>query len=150
MIADKQGETDNHTMTAPQFVMIPLQAKNINSLTPHIQYHLAFRVLKATRMRHKLTINQCIMLNGLYIYSLIGRSEFTVNNAVRFVGYWNSTRTGNIMKGLIDRGYIVLHSQSGNRPYYRLSDKAYRIASELYNDFNASCQRWYSKFNLSI
>jgi predicted transcriptional regulator len=147
---DKQASASDNTMTAPQFAMIPLQANNIASLTPHIQYHLAFRVLKATRMRHKLTINQCIMLNGLYIYTLIGKTEFTVNNAVRFVGYWNTERTGNLFKGLIERGYIVLHSQSGNRPYYRLTDKAFKVVLELYVDFNTVCQRWYSKFNLSI
>lgn len=140
----------NEKTNTPNFVLIPIQANSIENLTPHIQYHLAFRVLKATRMRHKLTINQCIMLNGLYCYTLIGRAEFTANNAVKFVGYWNTTRTNNLLTGLIRRGYVIVHSQSGNRVYYRLTDKAYKVISELYVDFNATCQRWYSKFNLSI
>lgn len=150
MIADKQKETDNHTMKAPVYTAIPLRQLSIKELAPHITVHMLWRALKKSRIKYHLTANQLIMINGIYIYSITCRSEFTLNGIERFVGYFNNLRTKKLLSSLVELGYIVIHSTVGKYVYYRLTPYAYDIAIELFDEYESTVQRWYAKFNLSI
>lgn len=150
MIADKQAPADNNTMTPVMYSAVPVGQLSLTMLKPHITIHMLWRALKKSRIKYQLTANQLIMLNGLYLWALVGKGEFTLTGAENFVGYWNNLRTKKLIESLIIKGYIVLHSRSGNRIYYRLTPQAYNIASEIMNEFDTTCQKWYSKFNLSI
>ena len=150
MIADKQGDDNNNTMIAPQYVAIPLGQLSINQLAPHITVHMLWRALKKSRIKYHLTANQLIMINGIYIYSITCKAEFTLNSIQRFVGYFNNLRTKKLLDSLIILGCIVVHSNSGKYVYYRLTPYAYDIAIELFNEYDSTVQKWYSKFNLSI
>jgi predicted transcriptional regulator with HTH domain len=150
MMADRQAETDNHTMTAPQYSAIPLGPLSISQLAPHITVHMLWRALKKSRIKYHLTANQLIMINGIYIYSITCKAEFTLNSIQRFVGYFNNLRTKKLLNSLIELGCIVVHSNVGKYVYYRLTPYAYDIAIELFNEYDSTVQRWYRKFNLSI
>ena len=149
-MADKHTSADSDTMIAPNNTVVPFGRVSLNALTPHIYLHMSWRGLKPSRMKYRLTANQCILLSGLYVYSLIGRGEFTINSAMRFIGYWNDFRTKGLIKGLMERDFIIVHSTSGNRVYYRLSPLALDIAKDIMTEFNSICQRWYKRHNLSI
>lgn len=150
MIADKQKETDNNTMNTVKYSAIPVGMPSFDRLKPHIMIHMLWRALKVSRMKYKLTANQCIMINGLYIYSITCRTEFSYRTAEKFVGYWNNLRTKTLIDSLVKRELIVLHSTAGNRIYYRLTPLAYKIGEELFNEYDSTVQKWYAKFNLSI
>ena len=143
-------EESKYKTNAVKYSAIPLGRLSLEQLQPHITVHMLWRAMKKSRMKYRLTVNQCIMLNGLYVYTFTGRTEFSYRTAEKFVGYWNNLRTKKLIDSLIDRGYIVLHSTVGKRIYFRLTPEAYVIASELLDEYEVTCQRWYSKFNLSI
>jgi predicted transcriptional regulator with HTH domain len=150
MIADKRPAAHDNTINTPQYSAIPLGQLSIKQLSPHITVHMLWRVLKRSRMKYHLTANQLIMINGIYIYSITCKAEFTLNGIQRFVGYYNNLRTKKLLSSLIELGCIVVHASSGKVVYYRLTPYAYDIAIELFNEYEITVQKWYSKFNLSI
>ena len=151
MIADKQTSASNDTMIAPRkpSELIPALS-NIKDIPVHIMLHNIFRVLRPIRMNFGLSVNESILLNGIYLYSLTVRGEFTRGTIKEWAGYWNPNKIQYYISSLEKKGVIQVHSSVGKRIYYRITERGIYICSMLLSDYNKIVSTFLSKFNLSI
>jgi hypothetical protein len=151
MIADKHEESSTNTMIYPRTPAEILPAlTNITDLPVHIMLHNIFRVLRPIRMNFGLSVNESILLNGIYLYSLSVRGEFTRGTIKEWAGYWNPNKIQYYISSLEKKGVIQVHSTAGKRIYYRITERGLYICRMLLSDYNKIVSSYLSKFNLSI
>jgi hypothetical protein len=123
---------------------------NTKHLSIQLMYHNLFRYLKPCRKRYNMTVNELLVLNGIYIYTVIRKTEFTINAAYSFLGYFNKPRLKWYFSQLIKYDLIYYHTTVGNHVYYRLSEKGYVVIGELFEGFEIVQQKFLQKWNVSI
>lgn len=121
------------------------------TLPVQLMYHNLFRYLRPCRKKYNMTINELLVLNGIYIYTLIQKTEFTMNAIYLFMGYYNRRRMGYYIDRLLNKhGCIVYHNTIGKYVYYRISVKGFDIVKELFDNFEIVQQKFLQKWNVSI
>ena len=97
-----------------------------------------------------MTVNEMLVLNGIYLYTLLRKNEFTVNSITLWVSYYNKPRIKYYIDSLISKESVVYHTTIGNHVYYRLTPKGYTIVGEMFERFEEVQQKFLSKYSLSI
>lgn len=130
-------------------LILPL---NINKEQFKVQliYHNTYRQLRNARLKHRLSGNTLLVLNGVYLYSMLIKTEFTFTSIRNFVKYYNKGRIEYYLGVLIDRGYIHTHRQANKRLYYRLTESGYNLISEMFNEYDYIHSKFINQFNISL
>jgi hypothetical protein len=130
-------------------VILPISV-NPERIKTQLTYHNIFRQLKHSRLKYDLSCNDLLVLNGVYLYSLLVKQDFTFNSIKDFVKYYNNKRNEFYLSKLIDRGYITLIRHVNTRNYYRLSLKGYEVINEMFNDYDLIHGKFINQFNISL
>lgn len=119
-------------------------------LRTQLIYHNLFRQLRPSRKKYGLSGTDLLVLNGIYLYSLLVKADFTFTAVLRFVKYYNDQRMRYYFNKLLDRGLIEHHRTANTHIYYRVSDAGLDIINELFNDYDAIHAKFISEFNISL
>ena len=79
---------------------------NINATTIHYILHNLFRGLKPLRRKFKLSINEIIFLNGIYLYSKHVNTCVSQDACMKFIGYYNLPKIKYYIGSLQTKGMI--------------------------------------------
>lgn len=129
---------------------LPIGQIDNNRIKAQLSYHNAFRQMRPARAKYKLSCNEMLVLNGLVLYSYLINSTFTINGAVRFVGYLNDSKIRYYITALIGKGYINIHRTSGRVVYYRLSVVAFEVINDTFDGYDKRQRAFCEKFNISL
>jgi hypothetical protein len=108
----------------------------------HTIFHLAFKLIRPTRRKYRLSVNTIVILNACYLFHKYKGSIFTINQIYLFVGYYNVNRINYYIPLLISKGYIIQSDIIKDIKYYRIT----LAGIEVINYFHATYQAQLSKF----
>jgi hypothetical protein len=133
-------ETDNIMTTGINNIVLSLYGTP-PSLAQYLSYNL-FRIYRPLRHKYKLTINEIVILNGIYIYNKLCSSSFTRNNIRLYVGYFNNRKIDYYMNSLQIKGCIELSDVIKGINRYKITVKGI----EIINDLNECYEKALYKF----
>ncbi len=81
---NKQNDISIDTTTQTSGI---LEQYNIPTTTIHYILHNLFRGLKPVRRKYKLSINEIIFLNGMYLYCRHVNTCMSQDACLKFIGY---------------------------------------------------------------
>lgn len=115
-----------------------------------LMYHNAFKQLKKARKQYNITTNECLVLNGVFLYVFLVKADFTIDGITKFVSYYNKKLIKYYINKLIGRGYIVIHRTAGRNVYYRLASQAYEVITTIFDDYDKRQREFCEKFNIML
>ncbi len=144
---NKQQFTDVKTTAQPANI---LELYNIPAPNIHYTLHNLFRGLKSIRRKYKLTINEIIFLNGMYLYCKHVSTCMSQDACLRFIGYYNLNKIKYYIGSLQGKGMIeiaeVIHSY--NR--YKLTPLGILVINDINDSFERCLYDWYTKYNICL
>jgi predicted transcriptional regulator len=147
---DKHKPTGQTQVTTPNPHVTLSINLNKERLKTQLIYHNIFRQLKPARKKYNLSGNDLLTLNGIYIYTLLIKSEFTFTGVVKFVKYYREDRMKHYFNKLTERGFIKLHRQANTHTFYRITEEGYNLINELFNDYDSIHAKFIQEFNISL
>ena len=106
--------------------------------------------MRPARLKYHLSCNEILELNGIYLYTILVKSEFTYNNIKNFTGYFNNLKTEYYLNNLKDKGYIKVQRVSGRVIYYRLTEQCNDIIEDIFSNYDESFKKFIEKHNISV
>jgi len=106
--------------------------------------------LRPCRKKYNMTINELLVLNGIYIYTLIRKHDFTINSIYQWLMYYNKPRMKYYFDRLIKHDVICYHTTIGTHVYYRLTERGYNVVGEMFDRFEEIQLKFLKKWNVSI
>ena len=108
--------------------------------------------MKPARLKYHLSCNEILVLNGIYLYTVLIRSEFTYTNIKRFTGYYNNLKTEFYLNNLKDKGYIKAQrvSTSGKVIYYKMTEQCYQTIADIFSNYDIALKTFIEKHNISV
>jgi hypothetical protein len=103
----------------------------------YLIYNL-FRILRPLRKKYKLTINDLLLLNGVFIYHKVRGSVYSYTTMRSFIGYFSTNKFLFHHTRLIEYGFIVQSDVMKGKQYYRITEEGIRVISEM-NDSYERC-----------
>jgi hypothetical protein len=125
---------------------------NYNTLASNIHYtlHNLFRGLKSIRRKYKLTINEIMFLNGMYLYCKHISTCISQDACLRFIGYYNLNKIKYYIGSLKAKGMIeiaeVIHSY--NR--YKLTILGISAVNDINESFERCLYDWFNKYGICL
>ena len=113
-------------------------------------YHNVFRQMRKARKEFKLSTNECLVLNGMYLYSFLVKSEFTINGLTLFITYYNKGRIRFYIDSLISKGFVIVHRVQTPIVYYRLSPTGFNAIRTMFDDVDVINRKFCEKYNVSL
>jgi len=145
--------TNKHEESAPATTT---QTNNILELynipAPNIHYtlHNLFRGLKSIRRKYKLTINEIIFLNGMYLYCKHISTCMSQDACLKFIGYYNLVKIKYYLGSLREKKMIeiaeVIHSY--NR--YKLTPLGISAVNDINGGFERCLYEWFQKYSICL
>jgi len=149
-VGDKQKRKPELKVTTGKYtVLLPLNI-DVERLKTQLTYHNAFRQMRPARLKYHLSCNEILELNGIYLYTILVKSEFTYNNIKNFTGYFNNLKTEYYLNNLKDKGYIKVQRVSGRVIYYRLTEQCNDIIEDIFSNYDESFKKFIEKHNISV
>ena len=130
-------------------VFIPVFADK-ERIKVQLIHHNIYRQLKKARFKYDLSGNNLLVLNGIYLYSILIKTEFTKTSIRSFVKYYNQGRMEYYFNKLLDKGMIEQHRTAGSHIYYRLTNKANECINDIYDDYDLIHSKFIQQFNISL
>lgn len=130
-------------------VIIPIQLDK-ERLKTQLVYHNIYRQLKPARKKYSLSGNDIIVLNGVYLYTVLIKTEFTFTSILKFVKYYREDRMRHYFNKLIERELIKLHRQANTHTYYRITTEGFNLINEMFNDYDVIHGKFIQQFNISL
>ena len=123
---------------------------NREQIRVQLLYHNVFRQLKKSRKQFSLTTNECLVLNGAFLYVFLVKADFTIGGLTPFITYYNKKLIRYYIDKLISKGYFAVHRVSGVVVYYRLTSLAYEVVQTMFNDVDIMNRKFCEKYNVSL
>ena len=144
---DKQEQTDDKTtsQTANIFDLYNIPANNI-----HYTLHNLFRGLKSIRRKYKLTINEIIFLNGMYLYCKHISTCMNQDACLKFIGYYNLSKVKYYLGSLQNKNMILIAEKIHGYNRYRLTQLGLSVINDINGSFERCLYDWFNKYNISL
>ena len=94
-------------------------------------YHIWFRVCRMPRIKHKLSTNCLLVLNGCYCLSMVNNKAFTVTDLLRFVNYYNHNKVKVYITVLISRKFLDVSYTKGMYSYYSITQAGVNVIDDI-------------------
>ena len=144
---DKQTEISSMT-SIPIANMLAIYNTSANNI--HYTLHNLFRGLKSIRQKYKLTINEIMFLNGMYLYCKHISTCMSQDACLKFIGYYNLNKIKYYIGSLQGKGMIeiaeVIHSY--NR--YRLTVLGISAVNDINESFERCLYDWLNKYGICL
>lgn len=116
----------------------------------HVNYHLWFKVCKPIKGKYKLSTNCLLVLNGAYLYGIVLNKAFTRYALLKFVSYYDYSRTGKYITVLLTYGYLIESGLYKLHKLYCISDKGLQVIQELNESYNKELVKFCSLYNIEL
>ena len=116
----------------------------------HILLHNCFRLLKPVRRKYKLSVNACLVLNGVYLYHKFKGSIFSVYGIYKMIGYYNRNRLVYYIGYLVDKDYLCRAEVIKKIQYYKITDKGLQVMNEFYTGYQSILFKWCESKEISL
>jgi len=145
-MTDKQTQEQTET---PQLTPDILNY-NTNATTIHYILHNLFRGLKPLRRKYKLTINEIIFLNGIYLYCKHESTCISQDACLKFIGYYNLDKVKYYLGLLMSKGMIQIAEIIKGYNGYKLTPLGISVMNEINGSFNACLYEWFQKYKIDL
>jgi hypothetical protein len=139
----KSAETPHHTTNILDLYNIP--APNI-----HYTLHNLFRGLKTIRRKYKLTINEIIFLNGMYLYCKHVNTCMSQDACLRFIGYYNLNKIKYYIGSLQTKGMIQVAEIINSYNRYKLTLLGLSVMDDISGSSYRCLYDWLNKYSISL
>ena len=123
---------------------------NINATSIHYILHNLFRGLKPVRRKYKLTINETIVLNGIYLYCKHISTCMSQNACLKFIGYYNLGKIKYYISSLQNKGMIQVAEIIHKHKRYKLTPLGISVMNEINGGFERCLYEWYNKYEICL
>jgi hypothetical protein len=117
----------------------------------NISYQIWFKVCRPFRHKYSLSTNCLLVLNGVYVLSIVKGNSFTRRSVLTFVSYYNHSSIGTYLTVLISHNFIIKSgaNRRGNI-LYSLSPLGLQVISELNDSYDKQLVLFCSKYNIEL
>lgn len=144
---NKRLQEDTVTTRNTQYI---LEQYNTNAISIHYILHNLFRGLKSIRCKYKLTINEIIFLNGMYLYCKHVSTCFSQDACLRYIGYYNLNKIKYYIGSLLGKGIIEVAEIIHGYNRYRLTERGISAVRDIDNSFERCLVEWFNKYGISL
>jgi hypothetical protein len=144
---NKQPTTDVMTTAQPK---TDLDLYNIPANNIHYTLHNLFRGLKSIRCKYKLTINEIIFLNGIYLYCKHESTCISQDACLRFIGYYNLNKVKYYISSLRGKGMIQLAEVIKGYNRFKLTQLGLSVIGGINSSFDVCLYDWFNKYNICL
>ena len=144
---NKQTDVDVTTTGQPAN---NLDLYNNPANTIHYTLHNLFRGLKPIRRKYKLTINEIIFLNGVYLYCKHESTSISQDACHRFIGYYNLNKVKYYIGSLLGKGIIQLAEVIKGYNRYKLTQLGMTVMDNINASFENCLYQWFNKYNIEL
>ena len=123
---------------------------NINATSIHYILHNLFRGLKPVRRKYKLTINETIVLNGIYLYCKHVSTCMSQNACLKFIVYYNLGKIKYYIGSLQNKGMIHIAEIIHKNKRYKLTPLGLSVMNEINGNFETCLYNWFDKYSISL
>ena len=123
---------------------------NINATSIHYILHNLFRGLKPVRRKYKLTINETIFLNGMYLYCKHISTCMSQNACLKFIAYYNLPKIKYYIGSLHNKGMIHVAEIIHKNKRYKLTPLGLSVMNEINGGFERCLYEWLGKYSISL
>lgn len=109
-----------------------------------------FRILRPLRKKYRLTINDLILLNGVYIYHKVRSSAYTYTTMRSFIGYFSTNKFLFHHTRLIDYGFILASDKIRDKQYYRITEEGIRCINEMEKSYSECLYSFIDSNSISL
>ena len=118
-------------------------------LAQYLIYNL-FRILRPLRYKYKLTINEVVILNGVYLYHKHVAGSFSRRAIRRYNGYFNNNKSDYYINTLVEKGCVSVCEMRKDIPYYKITEKGISIVNEFENCYQIALMKYISDNSISL
>ena len=123
---------------------------NINATSIHYILHNLFRGLKPLRRKYRLSINEIIFLNGIYLYCKHVNTCVSQDACMKFIGYYNYDKIKYYLGSLQEKGMVQVAEIINGYNRYRLTQGGLSVMNELNDGFDWCLYEWCNKYRVEI
>ena len=127
-----------------------LDQYNINATTIHYILHNLFRGLKTIRCKYKLTINEIIFLNGVYLYCKHESTCISQDACLRFLGYYNLSKIKYYINSLLGKNMIQIAEVIKGYNRYKLTPLGISVMDDINGSFERCLYDWFNRYNICL
>lgn len=144
---NKQGKIHFET-TAP--ITNFLDEYNTPAKDIHYTLHNLFRGLKTIRLKYKLTFNEIIFLNGIYLYCKHVSTCISQDACLRFIGYYNLSKVKYYLGTLKEKKMIYVAEVIKGYNRYKLTQAGISAINDINGSFEICLYDWFNKYGISL
>ena len=144
---NKQQDTDVTTTSHSTDI---LEQYITNATAIHYILHNLFRGLKSIRRKYKLTINEIIFLNGMYLYCKHISTCMSQDACLKFIGYYNLNKVKFYLGSLQNKNMIQLAEVIKGYNRYRLTQLGFSVIDDINGSFEKCLYDWFNKYSLCL
>ena len=144
---NKQEETCSDTTVQPSNM---LEIYNTSATNIHYTLHNLFRGLKSIRRKYKLTINEIIFLNAMYLYCKHVSTCMSQDACLRFIGYYNLNKVKYYIGSLRGKGMIDVAEIIHGYNRYKLTMNGISAVNDINESFDRCLVEWFNKNGISL
>ena len=134
--------------TIPTSNMLALYGTNAYII--HYMLHNLFRGLKPIRRKYKLTINEIIFLNGMYLYCKHVNTCMSQDACLRFIGYYNLNKIKYYIGSLRGKGMIEVAEVINSYNRYKPTILGISVINEINGSYESCLYDWFNKYNICL
>jgi hypothetical protein len=123
---------------------------NIDTTSIHYILHNLFRGLKPVRRKYKLTINEIIFLNGIYLYCRHINTCISQDACMKFIGYYNLHKIKYYIGSLHAKGMIQVAEIVNGYNRYKLTPLCRTVMDDINDGFERCLYYWLNKYSISL
>ena len=146
-MTNKQANKDSATTVQPSN---NLQLYSIPATNVHYILHNLFRGLKPLRRKYKLSINEIIFLNGIYLYCKHESTCISQDGCLKYIGYYNLGKIKYYLGSLLSKGMIQLAEIIKGYNRYKLTPLGISVMTEINGSFDVCLYEWFNKYNITL
>lgn len=106
-------------------------------------FHLWFKILRYSRLKHRLSINTLLVLNGAYLHSKLINPSFSKTSLAKFITYYNLPNISKYITVLRIKGLVIPSGMYKQHcQLYQLTEYGINVITEIQNNYN----KVYNKF----
>ena len=127
-----------------------LEIYNTNAALIQYYIHNLFRGLKPIRRKYKLTINEIIFLNGMYLYCKHVNTCMSQDACLRFIGYYNLNKIKYYIGSLRGKGMIEIAEVINGYNRYKPSILGISVINEINDSYGKCLDEFFNKYSISL
>ncbi len=127
-----------------------LEQYNIPATNIHYILHNLFRGLKSIRRKYKLSINEIIFLNGIYIYCKHISTCISQDACHKFIGYYNLGKVKYYLGSLQNKGIIQIAEVIHKYNRYKLTPLGISVIDDINGSFDKCLYDWFNKYSICL